>query len=146
MPCAALLPGQTRTPPVSGVGQGRGTALGVVLLGALVLSLGWALWRFFAEGEQREAVHVFQYCLLLVVAGCVGAAVDARSGYALLAVAVLGSVGAWAGLDRPVLIAAVVALVAVGMGGAALRSRSRTATVTAVLATVVSLLGALLIL
>ena len=51
-----------------------------------------------------------------------------------------------AGLDRPVLIAAVVALVAVGMGGAALRSRSRTATVTAVLATVVSLLGALLIL
>jgi len=38
----------------------------VILLAVPLLALVWAGWRFGTEGDQRDAVHVFQYCWFMM--------------------------------------------------------------------------------
>lgn len=126
--------------------QSHGTALGVVLLGAIGLAVAWVGWRLAVTGPPQSGVHVFQYCLLLVIAAFLGAAVAARSGYVLLALAGVGTLLAWLGLTEPRLLAALVGGTAIGCSAYAAFSRARWAAVVAVLTIIVSLLGLLLIL
>lgn len=127
-------------------GRGRALALAVVVLGAMLLALAWLLWLYGTEGDQRDAIHVFQYCLLLVVAAGIGAALAPPSGYALLGLAAIGTAMTWLGLDDPRLLAVVIAVVALAGCVAGILTRSRVAVVLAVLSASVSLLGLLLIL
>lgn len=124
----------------------RGAAVGLVVLAAVILAGVWLAWRYAAEGEHRDAIHVFQYCLLLVIAAAGAAAVEPRSGYALLGLAVLGTAAPWVGLDRPGLFAAIVAVAAVGAGAYGALRKSRAGIVTGIAALVLSALGLLLIL
>lgn len=127
-------------------GRGRALALAVVVLGALLLAVAWLLGLYGTEGDQRDAIHVFQYCLLLVVAAGIGAALEPASGYALLGLAAIGTAMTWLGLDNPRLLAVLIALVALAGCVAGILTRTRVAGVVAVLTTSVSLLGLLLIL
>lgn len=132
--------------PAAPARASRGTALGVVVLGVLAFVVIWIAWRFVAEGEQREAIHVFQYGLLLLGAAVAGALIVPASAYPLLALAAVTAILPWVGLDRPVLVAVLVAALAVlGLGYGLLRGE-RGASTAGGLGLVVSALGALLIL
>ena len=76
----------------------RGAAVGLVVLAAVILAGVWLAWRYAAEGEQRDAIHVFQYCLLLVIAavgaGAYGALRKSRAGIVTgIAALVLSALG-----------------------------------------------------